>query len=76
MAAIIGVPDDRWGETGMAFIVPVGPEPLSEDEILAHLDGKVARYKFPTRFKFMQALPLTATMKVRKAELKEKYTHA
>lgn len=73
LAAIIGVPDERWGETGMAFIVPAPNETVTEEEVLEHLKDKVARYKYPSRFKFMTELPLTATMKVRKAELKEKY---
>lgn len=76
MAAIIGVPDDKWGETGMAFIVPAPNENITEDEILEYLKDKVARYKYPARFKYMTELPLTATMKVRKAELKEKYARA
>ncbi|HOS98541.1 MAG TPA: hypothetical protein PLU54_12885 [Deltaproteobacteria bacterium] len=41
--------------------------------MLEHLRDKVARYKYPSRFRFMTELPLTATMKVRKAELKERY---
>ena len=74
MAAIIGVPDERWGETGMAFIVPAPNQTITEQEILDYLKDKVARYKYPAKFKFMTELPLTGTMKVRKAELKEKYT--
>jgi fatty-acyl-CoA synthase len=74
MAAIIGVPDDKWGETGMAFIVPAPNQTITEKEIFEYLKGKVAKYKYPSRIKIMTELPLTATMKVRKAELKEKYT--
>ncbi|MBN2283591.1 MAG: AMP-binding protein [Deltaproteobacteria bacterium] len=73
MVAIIGVSDDKWGETGMAFIVPVRGENLTEEEVLGFLDGKVARYKYPTRIRFMDELPLTATMKVKKGELKKRY---
>jgi fatty-acyl-CoA synthase len=72
-AAIIGVPDDKWGETGMAFIVPLPEESVTEKEILDHLKDKVAKYKYPTRFKFVSELPLTPTFKVKKSELKRKY---
>jgi fatty-acyl-CoA synthase len=76
MAAIIGVPDDKWGETGLAFIVPAQGETITEKEIIDYLKGKVAKYKYPAKFKFLPALPLTATMKVKKAELKAKYGRA
>ncbi len=72
-AAIIGVPDDRWGETGMAFIVSERGETITEEEVYDHLNGRVARFKHPRHIRFMHDLPLTATMKVRKAELKEAY---
>lgn len=71
--AIIGVPDEKWGETGMAFIVVEKGEILTKEEILAFLDGKVARYKFPRHVKFLDELPMTASGKMKKVELKEKY---
>ncbi len=74
MAAIIGVPDNKWGEIGKAFIVPAPNETITEKEILDFLKDKVAEYKHPTKFKFMKELPLTATMKVKKSELKELYS--
>jgi fatty-acyl-CoA synthase len=74
MAAIIGVPDNKWGETGKAFIVPFPNEIITEKEILEFLKDKVAKYKYPTKFKFMKELPLTGTMKVKKSELKELYS--
>lgn len=72
-AAIIGVPDEKWGETGMAFIVTEKAEAVTKEEIYSHLDGRVARFKYPRHIQVMEELPLTATMKVRKAELKEIY---
>jgi fatty-acyl-CoA synthase len=74
MAAIIGVPDNKWGETGKAFIVPFPNESITEKDILEFLKDKVAKYKYPTKFKFMKELPLTGTMKVKKSELKELYS--
>lgn len=69
--AIIGVPDDKWGETGKAFISLNEGEILTLEEIHEFLQGKVAKYKFPTQVEFMKELPLTATGKVKKVELKE-----
>jgi fatty-acyl-CoA synthase len=72
--AIIGVPDDKWGETGMAFIQPMPGQKITTEEILEFLKGRAAKYKHPTRFEFVEELPLTATMKVKKSELKERYS--
>ncbi|MFP4475490.1 MAG: class I adenylate-forming enzyme family protein [Desulfatibacillaceae bacterium] len=71
-AAIVGVPDEKWSETGMAFIQPLTGQEVSEKEIRDFLQGKVAKYKYPMYIRFVDDLPLTATMKVRKAALKEK----
>ena len=71
--AIIGVPDEKWGETGMAFIVPAQGETVVEEEVFEFLDGKVAKFKYPKHIKFMDDLPLTPTMKVKKAVLKERF---
>ncbi len=73
MVSIIGVVDDKWGETGMAFIVPFKGQEITLKEIKEFLSNKVAKYKHPAHVKIMTELPLTATMKVKKAELKEKY---
>ena len=74
--AIIGVPDRKWGEVGTAFIVPQEKDTtISIDQVTAYLKDKVAKYKHPAHVKMMIELPLTATMKVRKSELKEKYVN-
>jgi len=72
-AAIIGVPDEKWGETGMAFIQPAPNQRPTEKEIRGFLKDKVARFKHPQHIKFVDELPLTATTKVKKVELKQKY---
>jgi fatty-acyl-CoA synthase len=71
--AIIGVPDNKWGETGMALIVVNGGEVLTKEEVLEFLRGKVAKYKLPTHVKFVDDLPLTASGRIKKVDLKEKY---
>ncbi len=70
--SIIGVPDDRWGETGKAFIALKEGETITLEEVHDFLKGKVAKYKFPMHLELMKELPLTATGKVKKVELKEK----
>jgi fatty-acyl-CoA synthase len=71
--AIIGVPDKKWGETGKAFVVlsEEGTE-LTLEELREFLNGKVAKFKFPTRLEIMDELPITASGKVKKVELKKK----
>jgi len=71
--AIIGVPDEKWGEVGLAFVVTAQGETITEEEIREFLKDKVAKFKHPKAIEFAEDLPLTATMKVKKAELKEKY---
>ena len=71
--AIIGVADNKWGETGMAFVVLNEGEALTKDDIFDYLKGKVAKYKIPTHVKFLDELPMTSSGKMKKIELKEKY---
>lgn len=69
--AIIGVPDDRWGEVGLAFVVRAEGATLTEDEVIHWFDGKVARFKIPKRVEFIDVLPRNATGKVLKRVLRE-----
>jgi fatty-acyl-CoA synthase len=71
--AIIGVPDEKWGETGMALVVVNEGETLTREEVLSFLQGKVARYKLPTHVQLVDELPLTASGRIKKVDLKEKY---
>jgi fatty-acyl-CoA synthase len=66
-AAVIGVPDEKWGESGKAFIV-AGKETSSE-EILKYCDGKIARYKIPKYVQFIEQLPKNDTGKINRKEL-------
>ena len=67
--AVMGMPDERWGEVAVAVIVPVAGSGLNVDLVLALLDGQIARYKFPKRVLFVDALPKTALGKIQKAQL-------
>ena len=70
-AAIIGVPDERWGETGKAFIVLKSGEEMTKEEVMQFLIGKIGKYKFPTYVEFVKNLPHTESGKVRKVTLME-----
>ena len=68
-AAVIGVPDPRWGEVGVAYVVVRPGVDLSAERVRAFLEPRLARYKLPRRIAFIDALPRTVTGKVRKLEL-------
>jgi fatty-acyl-CoA synthase len=72
-AAIIGVPDDRWGEVGRAIITMKPGEVISEAEIMRHCEANLARYKHPRSFCFVDALPRNATGKVHKPTLRQRF---
>lgn len=72
-AAVIGVPDERWGEVGLAVIVAREGSGLTAEALRAHCQGQLARYKIPARFEFQDALPRNAGGKVVKPQLREQY---
>ncbi len=72
--AVIGVPDDKWGETIKAVVVLApGTTGLDEAAVIAHCKAKMAGYKSPTSVDFVEAIPRTATGKVQKFKLREPY---
>ena len=64
--AIVGVPDPKWGESGVAVIVVEPAAQVSAEELAGFLDGKVARYKHPRMFLFWDEIPKSAYGKVPK----------
>jgi acyl-CoA synthetase (AMP-forming)/AMP-acid ligase II len=70
-AAVIGVPDARLGEVGMAFVVP-GSEPVTPDDIIRWCREEMANYKVPRRVALVEELPINATGKVLKDELRQR----
>lgn len=64
--AVIGVPDERWGEAGWAYIVVRAGHALTAEQVTAHLEGRVARYKRPQRVIITDTLPRTGSGKVQK----------
>ncbi len=69
--AVIGVPDERWQEVGLALIVLKEGAALTADELIAFCHGKLARYKIPRSVRFVESLPRTAAGKVLKRSLRE-----
>ena len=72
-AAVIGAPHPTWGEMGIAFIVARPGRDVSTDALVAHLEGRLARYKIPKEFVFVDALPRTPYGKVVKGDLQQQY---
>ncbi|MCP3996927.1 MAG: long-chain fatty acid--CoA ligase [bacterium] len=72
--AVIGVPDDRWGEVGMAVVVPRDVQALDDDELIAFCGGKLAKYKIPKLVTTVAELPRNAAGKVLKRELRDNLT--
>jgi acyl-CoA synthetase (AMP-forming)/AMP-acid ligase II len=69
--AVLGVPDRTWGEAGVAVCALRPDQTLTEADLLAWLDGRIARYKFPKRVFFWDALPKSAYGKITKRTIRE-----
>ena len=72
-AAIIGVPSERWGETGKAVLVLKPGQQLDADADIAHCLANLAKFKVPASVEFIAALPRNATGKVLKRTLRDMY---
>jgi len=70
-AAVIGVPDERWGETGKVFISLKEGQVIEEKDIIEHCLKNLAKFKVPQSVEFIELLPRNATGKVLKRELRE-----
>jgi acyl-CoA synthetase (AMP-forming)/AMP-acid ligase II len=71
--AVIGIPDERWGELVTALVVTVAGEALTEDEVITWTRSRLAGYKCPKRVEFRTELARTATGKLQKFKLREPY---
>jgi len=74
LGAVAGVPDDRMGEVGVAWVVAEAGASLEEAELLAHLRTRLADYKVPRRVCVVDELPMSASGKVAKLELVERWS--
>jgi fatty-acyl-CoA synthase len=68
-AAVVGVQDQTWGEVGVAFVVLAADQAVTAEQLAAFLAVRLARYKVPRQFVFLEELPRTEYGKVVKAEL-------
>ena len=72
--AVVGVPDERLGEVGAAFIVPAAGTKPDGEELMAWCRAEMANYKAPRLVKVVDDLPMNASGKVLKFELRERAT--
>lgn len=75
-AAVIAVPDERWGERPLAVVVLRDGGRASADELRDHLAREFAKWQLPDRFEFMEAIPCTSTGKFKKSVLRNLFTTA
>ena len=71
-AAVVGIPDERRGETVKAFVVPVPDSDATPEEIKQYCLDELAEYKHPREVEFVEELPRTTTGKVQKFELRDR----
>jgi len=69
-AAVVGVPDERWGEACLAYVVLLPGAEASEEELVAHCQASLARFKVPREVRFLEVLPRSAMNKVAKDDLR------
>lgn len=74
--AVIGLPDERWGETVCAVVELAHGSVISEDDLVAFCTERLAGYKKPTSIRFVDELPRTLAGKPKKFLLRERFAHA
>ena len=75
-AAVIGIPSEQWGEVGMAIVAIKPGHTLGPEEIHAHCQANLARFKCPRLIEFVDALPRNATGKIHKPTLRKNFSAA
>ena len=70
--AVVAVPDEKWGERPKAFVVLRDGRTATEEELIEHVRGRLARFKAPDKVEFVTGLPKTSTGKIQKFQLREK----
>ncbi len=70
-AQVIGVPDAKYGEEVMAWVRRKSGQAVSQEELVAYCKGKIATYKIPRYWKFVDEFPMTVTGKIQKYKMRE-----
>jgi fatty-acyl-CoA synthase len=70
--AVVGIPDERWGEVGRVYVVPVPGRAISAEALLAHCASRLAKFKVPRTAVITDALPRTSSGKVQKHVLRKR----
>lgn len=73
MCAVVGLPDPRWGEIGLACVTLKAGVSATAEELLSHLQRHLARYKVPRRVEIMASLPISGAGKILKRELRQRF---
>lgn len=76
MCAVIGLPDEKWGERVVALIMPSDGQQPTQDEIIRHCREHIAGYKVPKEVRLVDAFPMTATGKVLKRVVRDQLARA
>jgi len=71
--AVVGLPDERWGEAVTAVVVPADGAEVTLDDVRAFAEGSLARYKLPTRLQVVDELPRNPAGKILKYELRDRF---
>ena len=71
-AAVIGIPSEKWGESPLAIVVRAD-ESVTAEDVIAHCDGKLARFKMPKAVEFTDVIPRNPTGKILKRVLRDQY---
>jgi fatty-acyl-CoA synthase len=72
-AALIGEPDEKWGEVGLMIVACKPDQAVTGEELIQFCAGRLAKYKIPKRVEFVETLPYSPYGKVIKAELKRQW---
>jgi fatty-acyl-CoA synthase len=69
--AVVGIPDEKWGETGHAFIIKRAGSDICAEDVIRVCEGRLAKYKWPRKVSFKSEFSRTSLGKIRKTDLKE-----